>query len=130
MAPFLLTRRCISLIEPHLSFQLYCCSSKVTASQQHSLQFLMFLLYVTLIVARACAIVHSLPETTRRREARVKRSSCLCVRLNSVFELPLLSYRVLQSLIINRGSCKKLFSVLETLDSSFPRQESSQCRQM
>ena len=59
-------------------------------------------------MARACAIVHSF---------------CLCVRFNSVFELPLLSYRVLESLIINRGSCKKLFSVLEMLNSPFPRQE-------
>ena len=65
----------------------------------------------------------SLPETTRRRKARVQRSSCLCVRLNSVFELTLLSYRVLESLIINTVSRKKLFSVSEVLDLFFPRQE-------
>ena len=48
---------------------------------------------------------------TRRREARVKASSCLCVcvcvcvfALNSTFELTLLSCEVLESLIINTGS--------------------------
>ena len=56
---------------------------------------------------------------------RVKRSFCLCVCvcLNSTFELTLLSCEVLESLIINTGSRKKLFSVVEMLDLSFPRQE-------
>ena len=48
---------------------------------------------------------------------------CKCVHLNSIFELTLLSCEVLESLIINTGSRKKLFSVLEMLDLSFPRQE-------
>ena len=49
---------------------------------------------------------------------------CVCVfALNSTFELTLLSCEVLESLIINTGSCKKLFSILEMLDLSFPRQE-------
>ena len=59
----------------------------------------------------------------RRCEARVKRSFCLCVRLNSIFELTLLSCEVLESLIINTGSRKKLFSVLEMFNLSFPRQK-------
>ena len=48
---------------------------------------------------------------------------CVCVRLNSTFELTLLSCEVLESLIINTGSRKMLFFVLEMLDLSFPRQE-------
>ena len=41
---------------------------------------------------------------------------CLCVRLNSIFELKLLSCKVLESLIINTESPKKLFFILEMVD--------------
>ena len=43
--------------------------------------------------------------------------------LELYFELTLLSCEVLESLIINTGSRKKLFSVLEMLDFYFQRQE-------